>query len=228
MCAATSLACCCTLTCVQNHREQSVLLKLKMRGVDRPSMAPRAVVAGQQCHAPLAPDPIPYVFSSNSQLDGPPGPALSCRSAPPCSKMAGSEGLLPLRGSPTSSESSSRRGSPVPARTHAALGLTPNSGLSVSAAFVAGVLVMACLGLATGTLQWSRGERQQWRRRRVEVARTAALVGHACVAALTPHVHTLLLRCSPSAALPHVGGDVGRRRGGSSPAAAPALAAAAV
>lgn len=150
--------------------------------------------------------------------------------------MVGSEGLLPLRGSPTSSEAGSRKGSPA-RPTHAALTLQ-TSGLSLSAAFVAGLLVMACIGLATGALQWSRGERRQRRRRAVARGGASALPRQPC----NPHSGTLMLLvhiplgpCSDPATPPHVGSGTGRQRsgssGGSTPAAtaaAPALAAASV
>ncbi|KAI7841869.1 hypothetical protein COHA_004398 [Chlorella ohadii] len=70
----------------------------------------------------------------------------------------GAEELLPLRGSPShSSTDGSRRGSPERGSGRSVLQAFPQTGgLSAFAAFVTGALLVACLLLATGSVQWSR------------------------------------------------------------------------
>lgn len=75
----------------------------------------------------------------------------------------GPEELLPLRGSPSSSQSGgsidgSRRGSPERGTARSSsLQAAQTGGLGVFAAFITGALLLACLLMATGAVQWSRG-----------------------------------------------------------------------
>ena len=96
----------------------------------------------------------------------------------------GAEELLPLRGSPShSSTDGSRRGSPERGSSRSVLQAFPQTGgLSAFAAFVTGALLVACLLLATGSVQWSRGERGRRHRRRRRGASIACnALGIACL-----------------------------------------------